>query len=98
MVKTCSASSSSNIDLTVGRATGMESFVRDDDTEEEPTELAVFNYDKKSGMFSAKGNVVNGFGRVVGLLRAETSKGFGRSGVSYVTPMVRIKARYKSAV
>ena len=93
-------------DLTVGRATGMESFVRDDHTDEESTELAVDNYDKKSGVFSAKGDsgslVVDGLGRMVGILNAGTSKGRSdRADVSYVTPMhllcPRIKARYKHA-
>ena len=93
-------------DLTVGRATGMESFVRDDDTEEESIELAVYNYDKKSGVFSAKGDsgslVVDGLGRMVGLLHDVTSKGgLDTADVSYVTPMHLpwpcIKARYKHA-
>ena len=84
----------------------MESFVRDDDTEEESTELAVYNYDKKSGVFSAKGDsgsvVVDGFGRMICLLHAGTSKGgLDRADVSYVTPVhllwPRIKARYKHA-
>jgi len=34
-------------DLTVGCATGLESFVRDDGTEEESTELAIYKYNKK---------------------------------------------------
>jgi hypothetical protein len=92
--------------LTVGRVTGIESFVRDDDTEEESIDLAVYNYDKKSGVFSAKGDsgslVVDGRGRMVGLLHAGTAKG-GLDGadVTYVTPMYwlwpRITERYKHA-
>lgn len=35
-------------EFTVGRATVMDSFVRDDDTEEESVELAIYNYDKRS--------------------------------------------------
>ena len=54
----------------------MESFVRDDDTGQEFIELAINNYDKRSGEFSQKGDsgslIVDGLGRMVG---AGTSKG-----------------------
>lgn len=78
-------------DLTVGRATGMESFVRDDDTEEESIEIAIYNYDK-SGGFSAQGDsgslIVDGLGRMVGLLHAGTSKGGVEwADVTYATPI-----------
>ena len=93
-------------DLTVGRATGMESFVRDDDTKEESKELAIYNYDKSSGVFSAKGDsgslIVDGFGRMVGLLNGGTAKaGLKSADVTYAIPMYwlwpRIKAKYKYA-
>ena len=92
-------------DLTVGRATGMESFVRDDDTKEESTELAIYNYNKKSGVFSAKGDsgslIVDGLGRMVGLLHSGTSKAGLEADVTYATPIwwlwPRIKAKYPHA-
>jgi hypothetical protein len=41
--------------VTIGRATGIFSFIRDDETSDESmdSEWAIFNYDHKSGMFSA---------------------------------------------
>jgi len=57
-------------DLTVGRATGVESFVRDDDTGQESIELAIYNYNKRSGEFLQKGDsgslIVDRLGRMVG--------------------------------
>ncbi|KAF9780138.1 hypothetical protein BJ322DRAFT_1112814 [Thelephora terrestris] len=53
--------------VTIGRATGIFSLVRDDDTAEESMEWATYNYDKKSGVFSAPGDsgsiIVDGLGR-----------------------------------
>jgi len=92
--------------LTVGRATGMESFVRDDDTGDESIELAVYNYDRKSGVFSAKGDsgslIVDGLGRMVGLLNGGSSKaGLVGTDVTYATPLwwlwLMIKAKYPHA-
>jgi len=93
-------------DLTVGRATGMESFVHDDDTGQESIELAIYNYDKRSGEFSQKGDsgslIVDGLGRMVGLLHSGTSKwGLDLADVTYATPMwwlwPRTKAKYPHA-
>jgi len=42
--------------VAIGRATGIFSFVRDDDTDEESVEWAIYNYDNKSGVFSAPGD------------------------------------------
>lgn len=42
--------------VTIGRATGIQSFVRDDDTGEVSREWAIYNYDSKSGVFSAPGD------------------------------------------
>jgi len=92
--------------VTIGRATGMESFVRDYVTGEESTELAVYNYDKDSNSFSAMGDsgslIVDGLGRMAGLLTGGTSKSnLETVDVSYATPlwwlMLRIKAKYPHA-
>ena len=92
--------------VTIGRATGMRSFVRDEMTGEESTELAIYGYNKKAGVFSAKGDsgalVVDGLGRMAGLLSGGTSKPLTETlDVSYVTPMwwllPRIKAKYPHA-
>jgi len=59
--------------VTIGRATGIQSFVRDDDTGEISREWAIYNYDSKSGVFSAPGDsgsiVVGGLGRIGGMLQ-----------------------------
>lgn len=92
--------------ITVGRATGMELFVRDDATGEESIELAIYNYTKGSGVFSAKGDsgslIVDGLGRMAGLLTGGTSKGGSdRASVTYATPIWwlwgRIKEKYPHA-
>jgi hypothetical protein len=78
-------------DFTVGLATGMESFVLNDDTEEESIELAIFNYDK-TDVFSPKGDsgsfIADGIPRMVGLLHSGTSKGgLERADITYATPI-----------
>ncbi|KAJ7077374.1 hypothetical protein B0H15DRAFT_861665 [Mycena belliarum] len=77
-------------DVTIGRATGIFSFVRDDVSGKESMEWAIYNYDSKSGVFSAPGDsgsiIVDGLGRVGGMLTG----GAGRtetSDVTYATPM-----------
>jgi hypothetical protein len=54
--------------VTIGRATGIFSLVRDDDTAEESMEWATYNYINKSGVFSAPGDsgsiIVDGLGRI----------------------------------
>ncbi|KAI0927764.1 hypothetical protein AcW1_005200 [Taiwanofungus camphoratus] len=90
--------------VTIGRATGIFSFVRDDDTGKVSKEWAVYNYDKNSGVFSAPGDsgsiVVDGRGRIGGLLTGGAGK-TETSDVTYVTPMFwlwpRIKQRFPNA-
>lgn len=76
-------------DLTIGRATGFFSFVRDDETGEESREWAVYNYDTNSGVFSAPGDsgsiIVDGLGRIGGILTGGTGK-TRTSDVTYATP------------
>ncbi|KXN93289.1 hypothetical protein AN958_00213, partial [Leucoagaricus sp. SymC.cos] len=79
--------------VTIGRATGMESFVRDEDTGETSIEWAVYNYDNKSGVFSAPGDsgsmVADGLGRMGGMLNGGSGK-TESSDVTYVTPMFQL--------
>jgi len=86
--------------------TRMRSFVRNEKTGEESTELAIYCYNKKFGAFSAKGDsgalIVDGLGRMVGLLTGGTSKPLTETlDVSYVTPLwwllPRNKAKYPHA-
>jgi hypothetical protein len=86
-------------DVTIGRATGIFSFVRDDDTGEESTD-----YDNQSGAFSAPCDsgsiIVDGLGRIGGLLTGGTGK-TETSDVTYATPMwwlwPRIKKQFPDA-
>ncbi|KDQ53459.1 hypothetical protein JAAARDRAFT_424691 [Jaapia argillacea MUCL 33604] len=77
-------------DVTIGRATGIFSFVRDDQTGQESMEWAIYNYDNKSGAFSARADsgsiIVDGLGRIGGLLTGSTGK-TETSDVTYATPM-----------
>ncbi|KAH9933544.1 hypothetical protein B0H21DRAFT_825804 [Amylocystis lapponica] len=90
--------------VTIGRATGIFSFVRVDDTGEESKEWAIYNYDENSGVFSAPGDsgsiVVDGRGRIGGLLTGGAGK-TETSDVTYVTPMFwlwpRIKEHFPNA-
>lgn len=91
-------------DVTIGRATGIYSFVRDDDTAQESMEWAIYNYDNKSGVFSAPGDsgsiIADGLGRIGGLLTGGTGKA-ETSDVTYATPMwwlwPRIKHHFPNA-
>ena len=92
-------------DLTVGRYAGLESFVCDE-AGVESIELAIYNYDKKAGAFSAKGDsgslIFDSLGRKVGLLHSEKWKGgLASAYVTYATPawwlIGRIKAKYPHA-
>ena len=92
-------------DLTVGRYAGLESFLCDEDGVES-IELAIYNYNKEAGAFSAKGDsgslIFDGLGRMVGLLHSGKSKGGSASAhVTYATPawwlIGRIKANYPHA-
>jgi hypothetical protein len=92
-------------DLTIGRYAGLESFLCNEDGVES-IELAIYNYDKKAGAFSAKGDsgslIFDGLGRMVGLLHSGQSRcGSARAYVTYATPawwlIDRIKAKYPHA-
>ncbi|KAF5346983.1 hypothetical protein D9758_010100 [Tetrapyrgos nigripes] len=78
--------------VTYGRATGMESFVReynDYGTKKTSTELAVYSYSNKDGAFSASGDsgsiVVDGEGRIVGLLTGGSGS-TESTDATYLTP------------
>jgi len=90
--------------VTIGRATGIQSFVRDDDTGKVSREWAIYNYDSKSGVFSAPGDsgsiVAGGLGRIGGMLHGGAGK-TDTCDVTYITPMwwlwPRIKAQFPDA-
>jgi hypothetical protein len=90
--------------VTIGRATGIFSFVCDDDTGQELMEWAICNYDKNSGVSSAPGDsgsiIVDGLGRIGGLLTGGTGRA-ETSDVTYATPMwwlwPRIKQHFPNA-
>lgn len=89
--------------LTCGRASGLVSFVRThaaDGAAETSIALAVYPYSYKHGAFAAPGDsgsiVVDGRGRVVGLL----SSGAGKAheiDVAYLTPYYWLEQRIKEA-
>lgn len=85
--------------VTIGRATGIESFVRDEDTGEVSLEWAIYNYDRKSGVFSAPGDsgtmVADGLGRMGGVLNGGAGK-TESSDVTYITPMWWVWSRVKA--
>ncbi len=74
-------------DLTVGRYAGLEAYLCDD-LGVESIELAIYNYDKQSGPFSAKGDsgslIFDGEGHMVGILHSGMPKG-GSNHVTYAT-------------
>jgi len=85
--------------VTIGRATGIESFVREG---EDKTSMAVtvYPYSHRDGPFSARGDsgsiIVDGRGRIVGLLIG----GVGATGdfdVTYLTPYFWIEEHIKNA-
>ena len=90
-------------DLTVGRYAGLEAYTCDQ-LGVESIELAVYNYDKQSGPFSAKGDsgslIFAGDGRMVGILHSGMTKG-ASSHVTYATPawwvIEQIKHHYPHA-
>lgn len=75
-------------DVTVGKYAGLEAYVVDD-LGQESIELAIYNYDKQSGDFSAKGDsgslIVDGLGNMVGILHSGMPKGTS-SHVTFATP------------
>lgn len=90
--------------ITIGRATGIFSFVRADLSGQGSKEWAIYNYDNKSGVFSARGDsgsiIVDGLGRIGGLLTGGAGK-TETSDVTYSTPMFwlwpRIKQHFPNA-
>jgi hypothetical protein len=83
----------------IGRATGVFSFVRNEDTDEESMEWAIYNYDSNSGVFSAPGDsgsiVVTGLGDIGGMINGGTGK-TETSDVTYATPMFWLWPRVKT--
>jgi hypothetical protein len=76
--------------VTIGRATGIFSFVRNEVTGEESREWAIYNYDNESGVFSKPGDsgsiIADGLGQIGGMLTGGTGK-TETSDVTYATPM-----------
>ncbi len=75
-------------DLTVGRYAGLEAYTCDK-FGVESRELAIYNYNKQSGAFAAKGDsgslIFDGEGRMVGILHSGMPIG-GSNHVTYATP------------
>ncbi|KAK0219891.1 hypothetical protein IW262DRAFT_1448391 [Armillaria fumosa] len=71
-----------------GNTTGLEAYTCDE-LGIESIELAIYNYDKQSGPFSAKGDsgslIFDGMGHMVGILHSGMVKG-GSSHATYATP------------
>jgi hypothetical protein len=90
-------------DLTVGRYAGLEAYLCDE-LGVESIELPIYNYDKQSGPFSAKGDsgslIFDGNGKMVGILHSGMPKGRSNH-VTYATPawwiIERIKLHYPHA-
>ncbi|KAB5591247.1 hypothetical protein CTheo_5329 [Ceratobasidium theobromae] len=92
-------------DLTVGRYSGMETYLSNE-LGVQSIELAIYNYDKESGPFSAKGDsgslIFDGMGRMVGILHSGMRKGLSElSHVTYATPawyvIEKLKTKYPHA-
>jgi hypothetical protein len=92
--------------VTIGRATGIESFIRERDEyglRRTSREIAVYSYDHRDGAFSATGDsgsiAVDGEGRIVGLLTGGSSRavGYDAADVTYLTPYYWLEQRIKSA-
>ena len=87
-------------DLTVGRYSAYLC----DNLGVESIELAIYNYDKQSGPFSAKGDsgslIFDGEGHMVGILHSGMPKG-GSSHITYATPawwvIEQLKVKYPHA-
>jgi len=90
-------------DLTVGRYAGLEAYVANDHGEES-MELAIYNYNNRSGDFSSKGDsgslIVDGYGNMIGLLHSGMPRG-GSTHVTFATPawwiIQKIKDQYPHA-
>ncbi|KAH9172465.1 hypothetical protein EDB89DRAFT_2242911 [Lactarius sanguifluus] len=89
--------------VTIGRGTGMESFIREYDehgNKSTSMEVAIYSYSHKDGAFSASGDsgsiVVDGLGRIVGLLTGGTGA-IDFTDVTYLTPYFWLEERIKQA-
>lgn len=90
-------------DLTVGRYTGLEAYLRDG-FDKESIEIPVYNYSKTSDSFAAKGDsgslIFTGDGRMLAVLHSGMPRGFS-SHVTFGTPawwvIERLKLQYKYA-
>ncbi|KAH9009672.1 hypothetical protein EDB83DRAFT_452123 [Lactarius deliciosus] len=89
--------------VTIGRGTGIESFIREYDeygNESTSMEVAIYSYSHKDGAFSASGDsgsiVVDGLGRIVGLLTGGTGS-TDSTDVTYLTPYFWLEERIKQA-
>ncbi|KDQ16285.1 hypothetical protein BOTBODRAFT_64903 [Botryobasidium botryosum FD-172 SS1] len=86
-------------DVTIGRATGVFSYVReyfDDGTHQTSTEWAILPYDNKSDVFSAPGDsgsvIIDGRGRFGGLLTGGAGK-MGSLDITNATPFFWLWSR-----
>ncbi|RXW19948.1 hypothetical protein EST38_g5912 [Candolleomyces aberdarensis] len=90
-------------DFTVGRYSGLEAYVCDE-LGKESIEVAVYNYSKTSGNFSAKGDsgslIFTGDGRMLAILHSGMPRGLS-SHVTFATPawwaIEQIKHKYPNA-
>ncbi len=97
------AKDSNTTDLTVGRYTGLEAYLCDE-FGKESIEVAIFNYSKTSGNFSAKGDsgslIFTGDGRKLAVLHSGMPRGLS-SHVTFGTPawwvVDRLMLKYKYA-
>jgi len=87
--------------LTIGRATGIFSYVREyftNGTHQTSTEWAILPYDHKSGVFSAPGDsgsiIADSRGRIGGLLTGGAGT-MEDSDITYATPFFWLLARIK---
>ncbi|KAI6118380.1 hypothetical protein F5141DRAFT_1187254 [Pisolithus sp. B1] len=87
--------------VTIGRGTGIESFVRQYDNygvKRTSMEIAVYPYSYRDGAFSAPGDsgsiVVDGQGRIIGLLTGGTGTS-DSTDVTYLTPYFWLDERVK---
>ncbi len=88
-------------DVTIGRATGIFSFVRmyfNNGTHQTSMEWAILPYNNDSGVFSAPGDsgsiIVDGRGRIGGLLTGGAGK-TDSSDITYATPFFWLLERIK---
>ncbi|EKM58659.1 uncharacterized protein PHACADRAFT_89455, partial [Phanerochaete carnosa HHB-10118-sp] len=95
---------SNTTDVTISRATGIESFVWEyDDSGIRSTsmEIAIHSYDKKDGVFSAPGDsesvVIDAKSRIVGIITGGTCSQIDSIDVTYASPYYWIAEHIKGA-